>query len=152
MEVIPDGSRIVLIAETYPYFTPGGTPRSGIQPLGSGGTKRGSSQVNGAWWYWVDFDTGMDGWITAHAAVESTPAPTPEPTTSMELIPDGSRIVVITETYPYSTPGGTPRSRIQPLGSGGTKRGSSQVNGTWWYWVDFDTGMDGWIPAHAVVL
>ncbi len=60
----PIGSRVVSTDTTAVYTTPGGTQKVGTQPLGAQGKIiQGPVEVNGIRYWYVDYDSGPDGWV-----------------------------------------------------------------------------------------
>ncbi len=114
----------------------------GTNPLGSTGTlTAGPTQsADGIIWFNVNFDTGFDGWVGADnylKVVTPTPVPTPTPN------------VTTTATLNVrSTAGGTLLG-TQPSGATGITSPSTQVtlSGTTWIYVNFTTGLDGYVSA-----
>lgn len=155
--------------------SPGGSA-VGQQPDGTLGTVIDGPQfVDGRWWWQVDFDTGMDGWV-AEDFIDTLPLPsiplsyasfsvfnrtTP---TSATGVAAGGAVSVLNRTGPSAGGAGERVATIdnlnvrnapglsatvlgvQPPGTLGTVIGGPVfADGFRWWRVDFDTGVDGWV-------
>ena len=67
------------------------------------------------------------------------------------LFGSSTRVVTTQETLVYLAPAGEPRSTPQPAGRPGTTGTTPEwVDASWWYWVSFDIGMDGFVPEGVL--
>ncbi len=68
------------------YYTADGDVK-GVQSPGAQGTVTEETTLDGSKWWNVDFDTGLDGWVTGNALklIDGNAFPTPIPTTTTKL-------------------------------------------------------------------
>ena len=109
----------------------------GTNPLGSIGTLiAGPTQsTDGMIWFNINFDAGFDGWVGTDNYILVAPTPVPNVTTTATL-------------NVRSTAGGTILG-TQPQGATGVSDSTTQVtiNGTTWIYVNFTTGLDGYVST-----
>ena len=143
----------------------------GTQPWGSRGTIIEGPVLTPyyLWWY-VNYDTGVDGWTAQSVLMlvtstvpppTPTPPPTPPPSPTPSPIPPpgtfgiGARVQTKTNNVNIrSSPTLIPHNIIgtQPWGSRGTIiEGPIDASTYRWWRVNYDTGVDGW-TAQSVLM
>ena len=128
----------------------------GYQQIGSEGIVTSGPQfANNVWWWKVNFDTGYDGWASGVLLVEvpasttTPPTPTTTPTTSTKFnIND--RITV--SSGPVSVRDAITGTWLgyQQTGVNGTVVGGPLMRSFWGWFIDYDTGLDGWSPENSL--
>lgn len=144
----------------------------GTRPKGSLGTiVSGGVKVGDYYWWNVNFDSGADGWVTENYLIKvstttPTPTPTPVPTPAPTPVPTpaplptptptpanstkfkiGDSVKVVIDTVQVRSYGSLSASYLgkQPPGTLGTiVSGGTNADGSFWWNVNFDNGVDGW--------
>ncbi len=144
----PVGGEILLKEASSVYVTPGGEV-AGVQPKGAKGTVVGGPEYfNGERYWYVDFESGPDGWV-AESALEDVTGADFDPGDT----PIGSQVSLGGEeegTPVFSEPGGE-QIGTQPDGTSGTiTKGPIYANGERYWYVDYESGPDGWVAESSL--
>lgn len=150
------GSRVQTTAGTSVYSKPQTDQGSKLlcsEAQGATGTVAAGPQtdsVGNVWWQ-VSFDDGCTGWVQDGTLAISSTTPPPPPTS----FGVGSRVVTTDNLNVRSKANINSGTLLctQPVSTQGTiMLGPQKGQGyTWWY-VNFDTGCDGWVVQDYLVL
>jgi len=153
------GSRVKTTADLNVRSTPSiyGT-KLGTQLLGAqGAILKGYVIANGYVWWNVDFDNAPDGWVVknylAEISITTSPPPTPIPTPVSAKFQIGDRVQVNAEPLNVrSIPsksgtilGTKIKGALGAISSLPNNAGAVNSDGYWWWYVNFDSGADGWV-------
>ncbi|OHA18048.1 MAG: hypothetical protein A2836_03610 [Candidatus Taylorbacteria bacterium RIFCSPHIGHO2_01_FULL_45_63] len=120
----------------------------GSHEKGEKGTvTRGPEVRDGKRFWFVDFENGADGWV----AEEELQNETGGKFDNGNLLP-GHRVVSKNETAIYGTPGGADSKSQRKDVEGTIVRGPVYFNGERYWYVDFDSGPDGWVTEKDILL
>ncbi len=131
--IFQKGGAVVLVE-------PGGASR-GVQVQGSSGRIiEGPVSKEGVRYWFVDFDTGPDGWVAEEGLTHVDGS-----LFESGITPVSTRVVIGTTTVVRAESGGV-ISGGQPAGARGEViHGPVSKEGVRYWFVDFDTGPDGWV-------
>jgi hypothetical protein len=141
----PIGSRVAMSGQTSVLDAPGGK-EIGTQPAGAKGVVTdGPVYKDGKRYWYVDFDSGPDGWV-AETLLKKEDGSAFNPGDS----PVGKQVATTGPLDVFDVPGGTSVGS-QPAGAEGTiMKGPEFKDGKRWWYVDFESGPDGWVPEDML--
>ena len=125
-----------------------GTQPAGTKAKGAAVTPPdvNAKYVNDVLWWKMDFETGADGWVRATEikAVDCPPPPPADFTASQ-------CVRTLFNANVYDGPNGRYLG-FQSVGMQGRVLADKPqfMNGSWWWKVDFSTGLDGWVTENAL--
>ena len=121
----------------------------GTQKFGAyGRVLRGPVSINGEKYFYVDFESGVDGWVKESDLnyKDATIRPLKKDD------PLGSEILASKDTPVLNEPNGESLG-YQPKGAKGViKQGPIEKDGKTYFYVDFENGVDGWVLQENLSL
>jgi len=144
----PVGSGVQTPRETSVLGSPGGSS-IGAQQKGARGTvAKGPLYANGQRYWFVDFENGPDGWVSEKNLLNARGGLFNAGTT-----PVGRRISVSADPANIlNEPGGLRIGSQERGASGVVTEGPRYANGQRYWYVDFDSGSDGWVDEKELQL
>lgn len=143
----PIGGRAIITSSSAQIYGEPGGDVVGTQKKNAKGTiLQGPVTIDGVRYYYVDFDSGVDGWVKETDAqyLETTT----RPLTANEK--EGTRVVANQGLVVFDTPGGQMLGEQQRGARGKIVSGPKNFGGAMYYYVDFENGPDGWVDARAL--
>src|SRR3989344_8107967 len=136
----PIGREVSLGEDTDVFSSPGGSVL-GTQPRGARGTVSACPEYyNGNRYWFVDFESGPDGWVREGALRDASGGKFDSGDS-----PVGTVVQTKNETPVLGSPGGASVG-TQPKGAkGAITKGPIYANGERYWYVDFPSGPDGWV-------
>lgn len=143
------GFTTVTSEKTDVYDTPGGKKIGTQKKQASGRVLRGSVEIDGVKYWYVDFDKDSDGWVSEDDLGYRDPVTRPlgqteEKGTHVKTVGGSVSVYDNTGGNQIGTQSGTTHGKI--TGGPEIKDGV-----TYWY-IDFDDGVDGWVKASDLVV
>ena len=137
----PVGSSVKTKGDTSVLGSPGG-PSVGSQPSGAKGTvTKGPLYANGQRYWFVDFESGPDGWVSEESLLNGNGGNFNPGSTAV-----GSRIKAVQNpTRVYDAAGGSSVGTQRAGAEGTITAGPVYKNGVRYWYVDFESGPDGWL-------
>lgn len=134
----PIGARVVSLKNTDVYDSPGGKKIGSHKAGDKGKVLQGPVEINGEKYYYVDYDTDPDGWVK-EGDVGATSVPV-----SSVFDPVGSRVENTNDANVYDENGNKIGSH-KAGDKGKITKGPIYINGEKYWYVDYDSGADGWV-------
>ncbi len=140
----PIGGSIKLSGPTE-VFSADGTPIGSQDGSVGGKITDGPKFINGERYWFVDFDSGPDGWAPESKLLNADgrafdPGDTPI----------GSEVETGSSATVYGSPGGSAIGAQAKGAKGVVTDGPKFINGERYWFVDFDSGPDGWVKESAL--
>lgn len=146
----PIGGHVIVSADSTDVLSEAGGKKIGSQPFGAKGkVLKGPINVGGVNYYYVDFDSGTDGWVAEdtirYINTEIRPLKTSDPLGSTVLTAHDGTVV-------RDSPGGNIISTKPKNARGIITKGPEEKNGVNYYFVEFDDGTSGWVRQDDLLV
>jgi hypothetical protein len=139
----PIGMRAITLNNTDVYDSPGGKKIGSHKTGDSGRILQGPVTVDGVRYWYVDYDTDPDGWVSENDIRSLT-----EPVSSIDN-PVGASVMNTTDADVYDQSGNKIGSH-KAGDKGKITRGPIYINGEKYWYVDYEDGTDGWVKESDI--
>jgi hypothetical protein len=146
----PIGGHVIASADSTDVLSDAGGKKIGTQAFGAKGrVLKGPVNVGGVNYYYVDFDSGPDGWVAentiAYMNTEIRPLKTSDPLNSTVMTAQDGTVL-------RDAPGGNIIATKPQNARGTITKGPVNKNGTNYYYVQFDDGTSGWVSQNDLLV
>lgn len=141
----PIGMRVASIGESDVYDSPGGRRLGSHKSGDAGRIIQGPVEYNGVKYWYVDYDTPPDGWVSEEEIRSLT-----RPVTSVDN-PVSMAVMNTVGSAVYDENGNKIGNHL-PGDKGRITKGPIYINGERYWYVDYEEGQDGWVSENDIGL
>jgi len=143
------GFATVTSEKTDVYDAPGGRKIGSQNKQASGRVIRGSVEIDGEKYWYVDFDKDPDGWVSEDDLGYRDPVTRP----LGQQEEKGTHVKTVGGSVPvYGSSGKNQIGTQSSTAYGKIADGPEIKDGVMYWYIDFDEGVDGWVKASDLVV